>query len=285
MRDMIAGDRWLKRLVIATAIGLGWAAPPPSASAATGEEIFKARCVACHTVGGGRRVGPDLAGVTTRRTMDWLIRFIPSPQAMKDSGDPTAVALFKEYDPTPMPDQPVSEAEIRAVMEYIDSGAATAQPAEPAPEATPADIARGQALFEGTARFENGGPTCNSCHDVVHDAVIGGGVLAKGLTTVFTRLGGPGVRAILGSPPFPVMQRAYQGRPLTPSEVTALIGFLQMADRDHMLQQPRDYGLKLALSGAVGVIVLLGLYTLFWRRRRRGPVNQRIYDRQITSSN
>jgi hypothetical protein len=131
--------------------------------------------------------------------------------------------------------------------------------------------------------LSNGGPACNSCHDVTNDAVIGGGILAKELTTVFSRLGGPGVRAILGSPPFPVMQRAYEDDPLTESEVKALVGFLEQADRDKSLQQPRDYGMGLFASGVAGSGILLGIYSLLWRRRKRKSVNQSIYDRQVKS--
>ncbi len=41
-----------------------------------GETIFQAQCAACHTIGGGPLVGPDLLGVTERRENDWLIRWI-----------------------------------------------------------------------------------------------------------------------------------------------------------------------------------------------------------------
>lgn len=290
MRNVNPEYRWLKRLAVALSMSLSWAALAPSAQAETGEELFKRTCAACHTVGGGRLVGPDLAGVTERRSKDWIASFVVSSKAMIDSGDEAAVAIFEEYSRIQMPDQPLTAAQVSSVIEYIESGgtpaATAAAPApEPAAEPTQADVELGRALFQGTARLENGGPTCNSCHDVVHDDIIGGGLLARDLTTVFSRLGGPGVRAIIGSPPFPVMQRGYEDRPLTPSEVTALVAFLQTSDRDHLLQQPRDYGPKLALSGGVGSALLLGLYTVFWNRRRRTSVNQQIYDRQITSSN
>ena len=130
-----------------------------------------------------------------------------------------------------MPDQTLTKAEILAVVEYAKTPhvVGAAQPAEPV-ALTEEDIVLGQNLFEGSVRLSNGGPACNSCHDVTNDAVIGGGILAKELTTVFSRLGGPGVRAILCSPPFPVMQEAYEDEPLTESEVKALVGFLQRAD-------------------------------------------------------
>jgi hypothetical protein len=230
-------------------------------------------------------VGPDLLGVSERRSEEWLVKFVQHSQAMVEAGDPIAVAVFEEHNKVAMPDQPLTKAEILAVIEYAKTPhVAPGQPAAPAPvELTEEDILLGQNLVEGRVRLSNGGPACNSCHDVTNDAVIGGGILAKELTTVFSRLGGPGVRAILGSPPFPVMQEAYEDDPLTESEVKALVGFLEKADAEKSLQQPRDYGVGLFASGVAGSGILLGIYSLLWRRRKRKSVNQSIYDRQVKS--
>ena len=231
-------------------------------------------------------VGPGLAGVTTRRDHAWLKQFIMQPDQVLASGDSIANALLQEYQ-VPMPNLGTTDAEAEALIAYLGSteaaGGSPTQPAAVEP-ATPEQVLLGQNLFQGTQRLTNGGPTCNSCHEVTNDAVIGGGILARELTTVFSRLGGPGVRAILGSPPFPVMQRAYEDKPLTETEVVALVGFLELADAEQALHQPRDYGIKLFGAGVVGAIILLGLYTLMWRGRLRGSVNQAIYDRQISST-
>lgn len=258
---------------------------PDVAQAKTGEELFQSGCNACHTIGAGRLVGPDLLGVSERRSEEWLVEFVQHSQAMVEAGDPVAVALFEEHNKVPMPDQALTKAEILAVVEYAKTPhVAPGQPAAPEPdELTEEDIVLGENLFQGSVRLSNGGPACNSCHDVTNDAVIGGGILAKELTTVFSRLGGPGVRAILGSPPFPVMQKAYEDDPLTDSEVKALVGFLEKADSEKSLQQPRDYGVGLFASGVAGSGILLGLYSLLWRRRKRKSVNQSIYDRQVKS--
>jgi len=267
-----------------TAVGaLGVAAP---AAAQDGEQLYRTFCIACHTVGGGRLVGPDLAGVTERRTEAWLIPFIQRSESVIASGDPDALALRAEYPGLAMPDWPLSGDEVRAILAYVSGGAASAASAAPPVPATftPQEAEMGLHLFQGTTRFAGGGPACNSCHEVSHDAVIGGGILAADLTAVFSRLGGAGVRAVVGSPPFPVMERAYRGRALTEEEQHAILAFLQRADAEQAFQQPRDYGVRLVQAGLVGAALLLGLYTLVWSGRRRGPVNHEIFARQVSST-
>lgn len=258
-------------------------------SASEGEKLFKETCVGCHTIGGGRLVGPDLEGVHDRRTQQWLEKFVKSSQSMIKSGDADAIAVFEKYNNIVMPDSVISDEQITAVLGHIksaSSGDGTQQVVETAPvvqTASKEDILLGASLFQGKTRFENAGPTCISCHDVTNDAVIGGGVLAKELTTVFSKMGGTGVRAILGSAPFPVMEIAYKDKALTEKEVTALVAFLQDADENHAYSNPRDYGMGLLLSGVIGAGILFMFYSLLWLRRRKDSVNQAIYDRQVKS--
>ena len=277
--------RFLSPFIGLAAIGVGVGSPSVTAQT-SGQASFEQKCAACHTLSADRLVGPGLAGVMTRRDRAWIKRFIMQPDQMIASGDSTAAALVDEY-LVVMPNLAITDGEAEALIAFLsgEEGAAAprAQPAAAEP-ATEEQILLGQDLFQGKTRFTNGGPTCNSCHEVTNDAVIGGGVLAAELTAVFSRLGGPGVRAILGSPPFPVMQRAYQDKPLTDDEVAALVGFLERADAEQSLHQPRDYGIKLFTAGVVGTLLLLGLYSLLWRGRRRGSVNQSIYDRQVKSA-
>lgn len=258
------------------------------ASAAAGPNAVNAAnytrlCSACHTIGGGRRVGPDLKGISERRSQDWLVKWIAASQAMVRSGDPAAVALFDEYK-VPMPDTQLSTDEIRGLLDYIKAGDGAA-PAEPAVRAaSPEDIRRGRELFQGGASLKNGGPACASCHHVAHDNVIGGGVLAKELTGAFTRLGAAGIQAILQAAPFPVMQQAYSGKAIAEDEAVAIGGYLKsVAEAKQVFDQPREDSLKLLFGGLGGLTVLMGLYSFTWRRRKKSLVNQKVFDRQVRS--
>src|SRR5206468_1919889 len=85
-------------------------ATPTEPEAAQGKLNFESKCLACHTVGQGKKLGPDMVGVTKRRTEDWLTRWLKSPEKMLES-DPDARAMLKEYNNLPMPNQNLSAAE------------------------------------------------------------------------------------------------------------------------------------------------------------------------------
>jgi nitrite reductase (NO-forming) len=93
-------------------------ATPSEPEAARGKLAFESKCLACHSIGQGRKLGPDLAGVTKRRSDDYLGRWLKSPEKMLES-DPDAKALLKEYNDIPMPNQSLSDAEIRQYLKYF----------------------------------------------------------------------------------------------------------------------------------------------------------------------
>ena len=91
-----------------------------------GEELYQTMCAACHTIGGGRLVGPDLENVHNKRSQEWLEKFIPAARSMIDSGDAEAVAVFEEYNKMPMPDFPVSNEQVNQIVAYIKSRSSVA---------------------------------------------------------------------------------------------------------------------------------------------------------------
>lgn len=85
---------------------------------AQGEEIFTLKCSACHRLE-MRYVAPQLGGVLERRTPEYVMNMILNPAEMVEK-HPEVRKLLAEF-AVPMPAQNVTEAEARAVLEYIRS--------------------------------------------------------------------------------------------------------------------------------------------------------------------
>ena len=81
-----------------------------------GIEVYKANCTACHKFD-KRVVGPALAGVTERRSPEWIMNMIMNPEEMVEK-DPVAKALLAEY-LSPMANQNITEEEARAILELF----------------------------------------------------------------------------------------------------------------------------------------------------------------------
>jgi len=99
-----------------------------------GQFLFQSRCQACHTVGGGDRIGPDLAGVTQRRERSWLASYLAQPEAMLAQGDPIATSLFWKYKQVRMPNLELGTDDVAALLSYLEahsrSSASTARRGE-----------------------------------------------------------------------------------------------------------------------------------------------------------
>lgn len=84
-----------------------------------GEGLFLKACAACHTIGKGVRVGPDLKGVTARRDPDWLIRFLVAPNVMLAKKDPIAMELDAKFPGVRMPNLRLSETDAKDLITYM----------------------------------------------------------------------------------------------------------------------------------------------------------------------
>jgi cytochrome c2 len=244
-----------------------------AAQADEGATIFATKCAACHTIGKGKSVGPDLKGITTTENPAWLAKWIASPSALIKAGDPTATKLVKQY-PLQMPDLGLSSSDVTAVLGYIgqQSGGAPAKgAAAPAAAAAPlpqGDAVIGRELFVGSAHLEHGGPPCMSCHSIAGIGALGGGTLGPDLTDAYQKYGGQaGLASFLTSVPTPTMSAVWSRNPLTPQEISNLIAFIKEGP---VSQRPIDAIGRLALLAAIGVIILVLIAALYWRRRLLG---------------
>jgi cytochrome c551/c552 len=90
-----------------------------SALADRGKKLFASKqCNTCHTIGRGKAVGPDLRGLTARRSLAWIRRMIRTPEVMLLQ-DSTAQALRRDHGDIPMPNLKLSEEETEALIHYV----------------------------------------------------------------------------------------------------------------------------------------------------------------------
>lgn len=101
-------------------------ATPTDPAALQGKLDFESKCLACHSIGFGPKLGPDLAGVTRKRSEAWLVRWLKAPDKMLES-DADAQALLKEWKNIPMPNQYLSDEEVANYLAFFRW--ADAQPA------------------------------------------------------------------------------------------------------------------------------------------------------------
>ena len=110
---------------------LGWRNAEPDRSYAEarpldldkGQFLFQSRCAACHTVGAGDRLGPDLLGVTHRREHPWLARYLTQPEKMLAEGDPIATGLFAKYRQVRMPNLGLGTDDVTSLLSWLDARA------------------------------------------------------------------------------------------------------------------------------------------------------------------
>ncbi len=91
--------------------------PADHEGAERGEKLFQTKgCSACHAFG-VKKSGPDLAGVTMRRTARWMESQILHPDLMVKQ-DPISRDLFAKF-VLQMPKQGLTPAEAKDVIEYL----------------------------------------------------------------------------------------------------------------------------------------------------------------------
>lgn len=249
--------------------------PPRPVMAQTAKGFFKQNCTGCHTIGGGRLVGPDLKDVTQKKDREWLEHFIQNPKAAMDAGDPYALQLRQEAHGIVMPTIPGLNPQMAdALLKFIEaqsrsSSPLSARPKVPQQAFTAEDVRAGTQIFYGTRRLSNGGPPCISCHTLGTVSGLGGGRLGPDLTLVYQRLGG---RVSLGSwlsaPATTTMQTVFRAHPFQPDEVQSLLALFESSAKN---AQPAGSSTQtnFFLVGCAGALVALALMGWIWRRRVR----------------
>lgn len=256
----------------------------PSASAQDMETFYRQNCFSCHTIGGGRLVGPDLENVEQRRDRDWLVQFIINPQALIDHGDPYAQQILAESRGVVMPTVPgITRDRAQALLDLIQAESQLERSQFAGMELsdrpfTAQDVQTGRELFLGTRSLVNQGAACKACHTVRGLGGLGGGRLGPDLTKVYERIGGrKPLTAWLVGPATTTMRPVFVNRPLLPEEILPLVAYFEQAAQQPAEDDPVAL-LNFFLIGLGGAVVALAGLDGLWRRRfrsvRRSLVNR-----------
>ena len=249
-----------------------------SANADETEDFFRNFCMVCHTIGGGKVIGPDLKNVSDRKDREWLRSFILDPQAKIDAGDPYALKLLEEANGVAMLQMPGVTPELAdALLDLIEieSGLEKSQfigfQITDVPF-TPEDVERGLAIFTGSQRLKNGGPACYSCHSISGLGGLGGGGLDPqfgNLNGVYERLQGQAaLSSWLTAPATPVMRSVFRDIKIESDEIHALVALFE--DRAKA-EKPGHSTAQLTftlLGGGVAALFLI-IFNFIWKGRFR----------------
>lgn len=110
-----------------------------AAAVQDGEALFKANCASCHGVK-EKMIGPALKGIETRRSEEWLLKWIKNSNAVIKSGDAYAVKLYNEYNKVAMPSFNLKDDEIKSILAYTKAEAEKPDVAAPGAAAPGAPV-------------------------------------------------------------------------------------------------------------------------------------------------
>jgi mono/diheme cytochrome c family protein len=244
-----------------------------------GQALFGTKCYSCHNIGSGDKTGPDLKGVTTRRTKPWLQEFVNTPAAMNAKGDPAARQLFAQFGATVMPDQGLTPQQIDSIMMLIEDLSRKNEIFVPAGAKLsrailPSDVNGGWQFFTGRTKLQNGGAACISCHSIKGVGIFGGGTLGPDLTGVNLKYRDPELIAVLQNPNFPTMSTVFTGHGLTDEEIVQLFALFQNAKLNNPMPATQagvtTLDPKFFIVSVAAMLLILALLNLAWRKRSRG---------------
>lgn len=232
-----------------------------------GEQVYKAKCAACHTLGKGPLVGPDLApgkswtdanlvpsikrmektvGALTDADVNNLVEFLKNP--VPSGGENKATETDAQASAAPETDKAAETAETKSST--IEGGSAL----------------EGAELFDGRRAFKNGGMACNACHSLDGTS----STMGPDLGNISERMNEAALAAACQQTPFKVMKTAYAEHPVTKQEAVNLAKYFESIKGQ---KQPAEK-LPLNLCGAAGSVLILALVALGYRNRNSGVRNK-----------
>lgn len=236
------------KAVAITAIAVAFLIVQP-ARAANGAKFFADSCAACHSIGGGDLVGPDLIRVAQRPRAD-VQKAVKRMEANVGPLAPEQIDALVDF--------------LKAPDAKAQLAAATVPPVEMSPEETAASATTGRALFFGEQPLANRGTPCFACHSVAGR----GGSLAADLTAVHSRRDTAALVKTANEPAIPLMKAAYRGHAVTRQEAFHLAAFFKEVPAGTPPAKERTAPLYGMAGGAAAAV--LACVAVVFRSRRAG---------------
>jgi mono/diheme cytochrome c family protein len=237
----------------------------------TGHTTFQNRgpsCSTCHgisnlSVSHGPTPGADLTHEYSKIGPDALNGLLTQPPF---------TPMNQIYEKSPL--TPSERRELIAFLQQVGEMKPAGAPATAPP--TPEEISAGEALFDGRAPMQNGGPACATCHTAADIPFPYGGTMGPDLTREYSKLGPQGMAVALKTLYFPAMNPLFEKRPLTENEQSQLAAFFQSIDQNPPPPSPT----MILLVASIALLVLFFLWTwLAVGRRRLRSVRRALLER------
>ena len=100
--------------------------PTDSATIVAGEASFIQNCSGCHNFRQDG-IGPQLGGLTTKVSADWIQHFVKNPQQIISSGDERAVQLFNRYKVVMPSFAGLKDDEVNAIISFLHANKVSGQ--------------------------------------------------------------------------------------------------------------------------------------------------------------
>jgi protein SCO1/2 len=129
---------WMNSWTTAKA-GKSYAEARPIVNRDNGKYLYTSLCSNCHSIGEGKKIGPDLSAALDVRDRQWLTMYVAAPDVLRQKNDRVAVALMKQYAEVRMPNLGLNVDEVNSIFNYIETQKShgitptQAAPAAPAP--------------------------------------------------------------------------------------------------------------------------------------------------------
>lgn len=246
---------------------------PVNSYSQDGKQLFEKNCAVCHHIGQGKLVGPDLEGITQRRDIEWLKKFIHNSQEFIKSGDPIAVQVYEEYNKALMPAfTQFSDAQITSIIDYIHEW----KPAEVAvltvdPSKRTGfshdEYLRGERLFHGLIPLEQGDQiNCSNCHNTITSDTLNWSPSVIDLALAFMDSTAMNIYQSMNQPVSERMEQAHKGIKMNEQEIYYISAYLSHMS-DKTLAEHKIFPTRLMLFLLFGFLMTLALIDLIFTRK------------------